>query len=194
MTNETPKDRMQDIWLCQPVEGIKMSVEEIRGRAGKFEKKIMWRNVREYGAGAIAAILLGFSFASTHNLLDRAAFALLIIGMAYALHQLHRKGQSRSMPDQMGTASSLEFYRGELERQRELVSNVWPWYLGPFVPGLVLSAIASVTRNPQPLHIAALALWYGLIAVFFIFVWRLNVRAARCLQRMIDDLRRAEQS
>jgi hypothetical protein len=39
-----------------------------------------------------------------------------------------------------------------------------------------------------------LALWYGLIAVFFIFVWRLNVRAARCLQRMIDDLRRAEQS
>lgn len=194
MTNQTPKDRIQDIWRCQPVEGIKMSVDEIRNRAGKFEKKIMWRNVREYGAGGIAAVVLGFSFVSTHRVLDRAAFALLIVGMAYALYQLHRKGHVRSMPDQMGTGTSLEFYRSELERQRDLVSNVWPWYLGPFVPGLALSAIASVAHNMQPLHIAASALWYGLIAVFFIFVWRLNVRAARCLQRMIDDLRGAEQS
>ncbi len=193
MTNETPKDRMQDIWLCQPVEGIKMSVEEVRARAGKFEKKIRWRNVREYAAGAIAMVLLGFSFAGTPDVLDRTAFALLIVGMAYVLYQLHRKGQARSMPGEMGTEPSLQFYRSQLERQRDLVGNVWVWYLGPFVPGLVLSAIASVAHNAQPRHLAVLAFWYGLIVVFFVFVWRLNVRAARCLQRMIDALGTAEQ-
>jgi uncharacterized membrane protein YfcA len=193
MTNQTPKDRMQDIWLCQPVEGMKMSIEEIRSRAGKFEKKIRWRNVREYGAGAIAGVFLGFSIASTRNVLDRAAFALLIVGMVYALYQLHRKGQVRSMPGEMGTEPSLQFYRTQLERQRDLVSNVWAWYLWPFVPGLVLSVLASVPHNSHPRHIAALAFWYGLVAVFFVFVWRLNVRAARCLQRMIDALGAVEQ-
>jgi hypothetical protein len=41
-------------------------------------KKVFWRNVREYVAGAISVVLLGFSIASLHNVLDRSAFALLI--------------------------------------------------------------------------------------------------------------------
>ena len=192
MKNESPTNRMQEIWQCQPVEGIKMSVEEIRQRATKFEKKIFWRNLREYVAGAIAIVFLGFSFASSHNLLDRSAFALLIAGMVYVMYQLHRRGAAKSMPESAAGGPSLEFYRNELKRQRDLTSTVWSWYLGPFVPGLVLSAVASAAHNLQPRHIAMLTFWYGLIAAFFVFSWRLNARATRCLQRMIDDLGRAE--
>jgi hypothetical protein len=188
MMNESPKNRMQDIWQCQPVEGIKMSAEEIRNRATKFEKKVYWRNVRENTAGAIAIVWLGFYLAGAHRALDRAAFALLIAGMVYVMYQLHRRGAARSMPASMAAGPSLGFYREQLERQRNLVSSVWSWYLGPFVPGLVLSAVASLARNMQPHHVAVLGFWYALIAGFFIFAWRLNVRAARCLQRMIDQL------
>ena len=192
MKNESPTSRMQEIWQCQPVEGFKMSVEEIRKRATKFEKKIFWRNVREYVAGAIAIVLLGFSIASSHNVLDSSAFALLIAGMVYVMYQLHRRGSAESMPTSAAVGPSLEFYRSELKRQRDLTSTVWSWYLGPFVPGLVVSAIASAAHNLQPRHIAVLTFWYGLIAAFFVFAWRLNARAARCLQRMIDDLGTAE--
>src|SRR5215469_2437061 len=152
MKNESPTNRMQEIWQCQPVEGIKMSVEEIRKHATKFEKKIFWRNVREYVAGAIAIVLLGFSIARSHNVLDRSAFALLIAGMVYVMYQLHRRGTSKSLPAS-AIGPSLEFYRSELERQRDLTSTVWSWYLGPFVPGLALSAIASAAHNLQPRHI-----------------------------------------
>jgi hypothetical protein len=191
---ESPKNNVQEIWQCQPVEGIKMSVEEIRGRATKFEKKIWWRNLREYAAGAIAAVLLGFSFASAHNPLDRIAFALLIAGMGYALYQLHRHGQARNLPVVMGMGPSLQFYRSELERQRDLASNVWTWYLGPFIPGLLLSMIASMLHDTHLRHLSGVAFWYAVMAAFFIFVWRLNARAARCLQRMLDELRAVESS
>ena len=194
MTNETPKDSMQEIWQCQPVEGVKMSVEEIRGRATKFEKKIWWRNFREYAAGAIAAVLLCFSFLGTHDALSRIAFALLIAGMAYALYQLHRHGRAKNLPAALGLGPSLQFYRNELERQRDLAGSVWTWYLGPFVPGLLISMIASMLHDTHLRHLDVVAFWYALIAAFFIFAWRLNVRAARCLQRMIDDLQSAEGS
>lgn len=165
-----------------------MSVEEIRKRATKFEKKIYWRNVREYVAGVITIVLLGSFFAGADRLLDRSAFALLIAGMVYVMYQLHRQGAAKALPSSVTVGPSLEFYRGELERQHKLVSNVWIWYLGPFVPGLVLSAVASAAHNLQLRHIVVLTFWYGLIAGFFVFVWWLNVRAARCLQRMIGEL------
>jgi len=194
MMNESPKNNLQEIWQCQPVEGIKMSVEEIHGRATKFEKKIWWRNFREYAAGAIAIVLLGFSFASSHDVLSRVASALLIAGMAYVFYQLHRQGRAKNVPAAMGLEHSLQFYRNELERQRDLVSNVWTWYLGPFVPGLLISMIAAMLHDTHLRHLAVVAFWYALMAAFFIFAWRLNVRAARCLQRMIDDLQAAEGS
>jgi hypothetical protein len=194
MMNESPKNNLQEIWQCQPVEGIKMSVEEIRGRATKFEKKIWWRNFREYAAGAIAIVLLGFSFAASHDLLSRIAFALLIAGMGYVFYQLHRHGRAKNVPGEMGLGPSLQFYRNELERQRDLAGSVWTWYLGPFVPGLLISMIASMLHDTHLRHVAVVALWYALMAAFFIFAWRLNVRAARCLQRMIDDLQAAESS
>jgi len=194
MMNESPNNNLQEIWQCQPVEGIKMSIEEIRGRATKFEKKIWWRNFREYAAGAIAIVVLGFSLASSHDVLDRVAFALLIAGMAYVFYQLHRQGRAKNLPAAMGLERSLQFYRNELQRQRDLAACVWTWYLGPFVPGLLISMIASMLHDTHLRHVAVVAFWYALIAVFFVFAWRLNVRAARCLQRMIDDLQAAEPS
>jgi len=188
MKNESPPNRMQEIWQCQPVEDTKMSVEEIRKRATKFGKKIFWRNVREYVAGTIAIVLLAFSIARSHNVLDRSAFALLIAGMVYMMYQLHRRGAAQSVSASAAPGPSLEFYRGELKRQRDLTSTVWSWYLAPFVPGLVASAVGSAAHNLHPWHIAVVTFWYGLIAAFFVLVWRWNARAARCLQRMIDDL------
>ena len=136
MMTESPTNRMQELWQCQPVEGIKMSVEEIRNRATKFEKKIFWRNFREYIAGAIAIVLLGISFGSAHDLLSRAAFALLISGMVYVMYQLHRRGTAKTMPTAAAAGPSLAFYREELKRQRDLTASVWSWYLGPFVRAL----------------------------------------------------------
>jgi len=191
MTNEV-RNPAQRLWQDQPVEGITMSIEIIRKRAAKFERKILWRNVREYVAALIAAAPLGYFLITARNLFARVTFGLLIAGLAWMVVQLHRRASVRKMPVGLATLTSLQFYRAELERQREAVNTVWSWYLAPLIPGLLVYTIWSAIRSPRPTAWVGLALMDAVIAGVFYLVWKMNVRAARCLQRMIDELKAAE--
>jgi len=188
MTNEL-RNPVQKLWQDQPVEGVTMSVEVIRKRAAKFERKIRWRNVREYVAALIAAVPLGYFFVTARDVFARITFGLLIGGLAWMVVQLHRKGSVRSMPTEVSTLTSLQFYRAELERQREAVNTVWSWYLAPLIPGLLVYTVWSAIRSPRPSAWLGLALLDAVIAGMFYVIWKMNVRAARCLQRMIDELK-----
>ena len=192
--NKTPNHRIQDLWQCQPVEGFQMSAEEICRRTSKFEKRIVWRNVREYVAGLIVTVFFGWSLLRTHDVLFRSAFAVLIAGVIYVLYQLHRKGAARLDPTALADTDCLQFYRNELRRQRDLLRSVWSWYLGPLVPGLVLLTVASALANPHLPNLVALAISDVFVAGVLIFVWKLNSRAARSLQRIkaIRDMHEAK--
>jgi hypothetical protein len=184
----------QQIWQCQPVEGIKMSAEALRQRSGKFERMFRWRNVREYVASLLAAMGFGYFFVTTHAVLFRIAYVLFIAGLGWVVFQLHRKGSARSMPAAMGTSTCLQFFRAELERQRDVVKNVWPWYLAPLVPGFVILTAAYMRALPFPAGLAS-AVWLdGVVALLFFVVWKMNRRAARRLQRVIDELYAVENS
>jgi hypothetical protein len=183
---DTPTTPMQQLWQQQPVEGTRMSIDEIRRRASRFEKKIMWRNVREYVAGGISVTLSVWFFIHGHKPLFRVACGLVIAGLIYMSYQLHRRASARSLPADMGAVNALQFHRAELERQRDFVAHVWRWYLGPLLPGMAAySLIAVLAAHAHP--------WIAIfINLFFagclVLTWRLNVYAARCLQKKIDDL------
>ena len=132
-------------------------------------------------------ILFGYFLAHAHDNLARIAFGLLIAGTAYALFHLYRKGRPGTASEQVG-AQCAEFFLEELERTHKLVSNLW-WYLGPLVPGSLILTIASALAHPQPTALLRLAVADLFIAAAFVFVIRLNARAARCLQKQIDELR-----
>jgi Flp pilus assembly protein TadB len=191
MANEPLRNRdLQCVWQKQTPEEIRMSVDEIRLRARKLEKKIYWRNAREYIAAVAVVVFFGFELARTHDLLMGTGFGLIIAGMLYLMWQLHRQGSSRGMAAEMGLESGVDFFRRELERQRNLLQHVWRWYLAPLVPGLVVVTVAVGRKNPHHLHHYGwfLVAYSLLVALGFIFVWRLNERAARRLQRHIDEL------
>lgn len=191
MTNEL-RNPAQRLWQDQPVEGITMSVETIRKRAGKFERKILWRNVREYVAALIATALLGYFLVTAKDVFARVTFGLFIAGLLWMVVQLHRKGSVMTMPAGLGTLTSLQFYRTQLERQREAVDTVWSWYLAPLIPGLLVYTVWSAIRSPHPATWVGLAVMDVVIAGVFYVIWKMNARAARCLQRMIDELKAAE--
>lgn len=171
-----------------------MSEEALRHRSGKFETRIRRRNVREYVASLLAASAFGYFFVTTHALLFRVAYILFIAGLGWVAFQLHRKASPRTMPSAMGASTSLEFFRSELERQRDAVKNVWPWYLAPLVPGFVILTAAYTRARPYPAGLAS-AVWLdGIVALLFFLVWKMNQRAARRLQRIIDELYAAENS
>jgi len=191
--NDTPTTRLQEIWQCQPTEGIKMSADEIRNRALRFEKRIFWRNTREYAGALIAAAVFAVSFVRIDDIGMRAAFAVLIAGLGYVVYELHKR--AAAIPaSEMGAKPYLQFHRQELERQRDYLRHIWRWYLGPLVPGMLALAAASVRLAHARLHsLSALALLKGLgplavIFILFVLVWKINDWAANALQKEIDAL------
>jgi hypothetical protein len=187
-------DSPQKVWQSQPVEGTKMSAEAIRLRAGKFERGISRRNLRETIIAVAVIGLFGYYIASTTEILQRLAWGLFIGGMIWITVNLHRRGTPRTMPSDMGSSSCLEFFRSELERQRDLIQNVWSWHLAPLVPGYLALNVAYIFGHHHLALWAGLALLNALFVGTFVGVWKVNQKAARCLQRSIDDLNLAESS
>ena len=183
---------VQELWQHQPMEGIQMSVEELRRRAGKFERGIYWRNVREYVASLLAAGLFAYFFATTEDVLSRVSFGLFISAMLWIVVQLHLKGSSQKLPNGVDTVTGLRFYRAQLERQLEALTSVWSWYLAPLVPGFVVYTIGHALKARRLASWVVLALIDLAVAAMFVLIWRMNQKAAQCLRRMIEELNGAD--
>ncbi len=184
---------VQSVWQAQPVGGIKMSIEEVRGHAGSFERQVSHRNMREYLTAALVAVFFGYCMVRAHEILLRAAFAVWIAGLAYMAFQLHRKASANPLPWTLGAVPCVLFYRGELERQREALADVWSWYLSPLIPGFAVYTLGFLLHYPYWWSLAAMAVIDGVAAALFFGIWKLNERAAGSLQRRIDELDRSQQ-
>ena len=190
--NEILEREAQQIWQSQPVEGTKMSVEAIRLRAGKFERKISRRNLRESFASVIVMVFFSYNLITSHEILFQITWGLFIAGMIWVVLVLNLKGNPKTLPAVMGSSSSLEFFRSELERQRDLIKNVWTWYLAPLVPGYVALNLAWAFGLPHHIGWIKMLLLDAFFVAIFVGVWTLNQYGARCLQRSIDSLPPAE--
>ncbi len=190
--NEILDNPAQKIWQDQPVKDIQMSIDVLRNRADKFERRVIRRNIREYISSLLAAGVFVYFFATTQAILFRLAYALFIAGLAWVVLQLHRKGAVKTMPATMGTSTSLQFFRTQLERQRDAVQSIWSWYLAPLVPGFLLLTVGTIVARPNRHGLASAASMDVFVVALFFVVWKINVRAARCLQRTIDELSAAE--
>jgi hypothetical protein len=190
---ELQNNPVQEIWQSQPVEVTKMSVEELRRRAGKFERRIRWRNIREYVASLIATGLMAYFYIGANDVASRVTFALFIAAMLWIVVTLHRIGSAKRTPLDVDTLTTHQFYRADLERQLAVVKTVWWWYLAPMVPGMIGCSVSYIMKPHHAAAWAGLALMNALFIVSFYGVWKLNMRAARCLERMINDLNAATQ-
>jgi hypothetical protein len=188
MPNEMQPRNPRELWRSQEVEKVTITIDEIRKRAARFERRIRGRNLREYAAGAIVIAL--FALAALRQPGWRAIPQwLLVAGTIYVMVQLHRRGSARSIPADAGLVPSLRLHREELERQRNALRSLWSWYLLPFVPGLV--AVLVVTAMAGGINAA----WWLLAAGFpivFAGLWKLNQRAAQRLEQQIEDLKSLE--
>lgn len=186
MVPEDPGDELRDLWQGPRAQEERMSLEQIRALAQKMERKIRWRNLREYAAGLVLIGLIAPSMWSDPSVLVRIGAGLTIVACLYVVHHLHAWGAARPMPAGMALATCLDFHREELVRQRDVLQSVWSWYLLPFVPGGALIFIGRAIERPErwrSLVVAAVV-----VAFVFLGVGWLNARAAKAVQRKIDDL------
>lgn len=175
-------------WRSENEEACIVSVEELRARAEQLSAGVHRRNLAEYCAGALVAAIDCYYFFHFGSLLARAGSALMLAAIAWIVLHLHRHGSA-------GTAQSLQsldFLTGELIRQRDLLRDVWNWYLLPLIPGITLfllglHGIKGAGNSPLVSERAILNTVAACVIGFALIAFA-NNRTARSLQRQIDHL------
>jgi len=116
----------------------------------------------------------------------RISCALTVVAAIYIGWHIHRWGTPKSLAADLGRANCTEFYRPELERQRDLLSSIWKWYFGPLVPGMALFLIYGFVAAPPGRRSFQVIYAMASVAFFWIIGW-LNGRAAQRLNVQITD-------
>src|SRR5687767_3044476 len=139
---------LKSLWQSQEPEETPMALDEIRIHAGRFQRRIRFRNAIEYAAGLIVVPAFAAWAWTAPDVITKAGAALTVIGALFCLWQLHVRGGARPAPE-ASAAALLDFHRRELVRQRDALRSVWLWYLGPFVPGMLLIQLGDFLTPPK---------------------------------------------
>ena len=174
---------VQRMWHEQPREEHAMSINEIRERAQRFERRVRRNNILTALLVVVIVAVELWQISREPELLERVGDSLTIAAFVYLAYWYRRHALGQTAPAGPAMTQSVDFYREQLARQRDLSDHPWG-YLLPFVPGVGLSVFGrALERSPaQNVVIAALA-----VALFIGTAWW-HKRSARQLQREIDEL------
>lgn len=184
---------IKTLWQNQTVEGTIVTLEDIRGRAAKFQRRIRSRNLGEYIAGAFGVAIFGLYVWYLPGWMMKLGSVLSIAALLLVTWQLHRRGRARGVPDGATAVGLLAFHRAELARQREALRTVWLWYIMPFVPGAALIVLGRYFqhhvsgRTPAMDHMI-IVLIAIIMVLACVIIGLLNMWGAARLQNRIDEL------
>ncbi len=186
MTRDDLDDDLRRLWTHQAQDVPNLSLDVVRQRSRMLERRLRRRNYVEYAAALVVLAFVAPRMWSAPNGVLAAGGAVLLTGIAYVMYRLHTGGSARTIPSDLGVQSCIDFHRAELERQRDLLQNVWRWGLLPFWPGMALILIGGLIERPDrwpfALGTAALAVLMALQ-----IAW-MNKRSAKTLQEIIARL------
>jgi hypothetical protein len=182
------EEDIKELWKGQAVEVPMFTPSQMRKEADSFRRRVARRNRVETVAGVITMAVFGFYVWVFPSPLMRIGSLLVIAGVSFVLWQLHRRAPSRSLPPEALGLPFIDYYRGELARQRDALRDAWLWYVAPLLPGFVVFRcgfpLGSMRIGPG---------WNGMLvdlsaaAVFIGVIW-LNRHGARGMQQKLDAL------
>lgn len=188
MNDQHVPGHLQRLWQGQPAQGSVMSLDQLRHRSRRLARMVSLRNLLEYVTGAFLVIGFGWMAWTVPSSLMRVGAVLNVAAVIFVVHHLHRHGSARAMPADLGLTSCLQFHRGELERQRDLLRGAWKWYLAPLMPGLILIHLGTMVAHPERASRAVLGL-AGTLVLYWLIAGA-NRDAAKKIQGRIDALER----
>jgi hypothetical protein len=167
-----------------------MSLNEIHEEIELFEEKIRRRNFIGYAACLIVLAGFAFNLFVFPNLIQRIGSLLSITAAGYLIYQLRLSLAKKTAVKAvcvMGIAASIEFYRTELQHQRDFYSGIGFWSrLLILFPGPLVFLIGSEIAHPEltrPIRLEMVAL-----IVLAVLAIPVNLRLAHRYQRQINEL------
>ena len=157
MSSNPHEPDFKNIWQNQETEKAIMSVEEVRLNARKY----MRRNQRDIIASSVFAVLTAVwcgtilmnARITPLRLVAGLVMAVMVTSTVWRLLQVYRRSRGKwssviAGPNAAMT-SCLEFYRGELERQREYARYPSSYLVIVFVVLVWIMRLALMQRRPD---------------------------------------------
>jgi len=182
-------DDLKNLWKELSTNPLQRSPDQLRNEMETLRKRLSRRFV--LGVGALLIMMTSwpvFFFLVPTNLLQRIGAALTVLGVGYLLVQVKMRAV-RTMRSQtgLGETDCTEFYRGELERQRDFHRGQWFWSrLMIFLPGPIIWFWGLAQAYPEFAIFIGLA--FASLLILVVIAVPLNLKAARNYQRRIDAL------
>jgi hypothetical protein len=180
------------VWQDQPTEAITMSVDEIRRKAHKLQRRAQAAAVLWIVIGLTLCVAFAHSFVKDQGLLLRTGWGILSLWSLYGAYQAYRWIWPGNLVEEGTSRTSVESYRSELERQRDYGRHIWRragltfCFLG--LAFVVLAALIQALATPQLLVNAVP--FFVLLLIWFIAFFFQRKRGQQRLQKEIDELNR----
>ena len=154
-----------------------------------LERDLESRNLREYVACILVVVAFSRNMLVLPHILQKIGSGWCVAATLYIAWQLYRRGSAVAPPKSV-ELPLYTFARAQLVRQRDLLRNIFWWYLLPLIPGITLVLIGNGQDPDLSSHVPIWQRWAGLgfLVAAFVGVWRLNQCGARKLQRRIDEI------
>lgn len=178
------------LWTAQAQDARGLSHEELARRSRLLRRRVLRRDLIEYAAGLFVMVAFGWMAVVIPFWSMRVACAITVLGTGIVMWNLWRR---RPRDDAAALAQDAHaYYRAQLVAQRDALASVASWYIGPFLPGMILFVAAVGHKSVQVMPLTAALAPIALVtvssaAVLWLVLW-LNRRAARTLDQQIAAL------
>ena len=174
---------VQRLWNEQAREEHVMTIDDIRSKAERFERTLRRRSLGTAVLVALMIVVEAWQVWRSPELVERVGDLLTIAAFVYVGYRFRGYATAQLMPAGLGLTASIDFYRTQLARQRDVASRPWK-FLAVFIPGVGLSLLGGVLDQAPALSAAFAG--FG-VALFVTTAWLIR-RGAHRLQDEIDEL------
>jgi len=145
--------------------------------------------IMSIGASFFFIAVMAWRFASAMDRLLQFGFIAIIAWILVSLYWFRDRIWSQNLPPRDAVAAtSLEYYRKELERRRDHLRNAWLWNGPVFLASMILCVTLAGKAFPGPQRLRSVLPLLILLAVWTAAGFRRRWRQARELQREIDEI------
>jgi hypothetical protein len=175
-------------WQSQSLEAPMISLAFVHQQIARLNAEIRRETVLVYASTGLCAagalfVLLNVSPALSVPMgyVVRVGVMLALLGALYGALQMPRRKTALARPDE-NVRQSLQAYRAELERRRDIYLQAWRWSILPMWPSALVLLIGGAVYDQRPQAI----LQYGLLGLLVIAATALAVRNQRGKARMFQ--------
>lgn len=189
MPDNLPPNDPRNIWQSQPTEPFHMPAEIIRKRAQRLITKAKWETLLWVTVGLVVSVAFGRNFARVSEVVPRLGWALLSLWGAYSAYQACRWIWPRCLAPDATVATTLSFYRSELERRRDHSLHDWRRAGLPVAFfGMAMIAVPGLVKAfDSPRLLLNVLPFFLLLAMWAITFLSTRKRRRQMLQEEIDE-------